>query len=79
MITDMENTTYHYWDYFTATRRQCRCRIIEYGQRTLLIKLLDFGPKGKPPGTVMRVHKKSVDWKKVIDCTELSWHQYTDI
>lgn len=79
----MENqtyeTNYHYWDYFAAKRRKCRCRVIDYGQKTVLIELLEFGPKGKPPGTRMRVHTKSIDWKKVIQHTDLSWHEYTDI
>lgn len=72
-------TFYNYWDYFRAMRRKCRCRILDQRPRTILIELLEFGPKGKPPGTRMRVHTKSVDLDNVVESPDLSWHIYTDI
>lgn len=72
-------TTYRYLDYFAGVYRKCRCRLMSQNGKTAVIQLIEFGPKNKPPGTIMRVRVKSLDWNKVIDHTQLGWHEYTDI
>ncbi len=72
-------TTYRYLDYFAGVYRKCRCQMIGQNGKTAVIRLIDYGPKGKPPRTILRVHVKSLDLKRILDSTELSWHQYTDI
>ena len=70
--------TYRYTDYYTGVSHTCRCTIIEYGVNTVRIRLDEFGPKGRPPGTVMRVRRSSVRCPRLVDESKLSWHDYTD-
>lgn len=72
-------TTYRWLDYHAGVWRSARCEIVSESPRTMTIRLLGFGPKGRPPGTLMRVHIKSLDLERVVDTTELSWHAWTDI
>lgn len=80
-------TTYRYLDYFAGVYRTVRCQLLEHNDRTAKIKLLGFGPKGRQPGSLMRVHIKSLDWKKVLATTDLktpetsvpAWHAWTDV
>ena len=73
---------YRYQDYFTKQRHQVRCLVEDRTGKSVLIKLLEFGPNGRPPGTRMRVRRKSVEMEqpeeRVVQ-TDLSWHEYTDI
>ena len=85
----MESQTshYRYLDYFSKTWRKVRCQIVQVHDRTVTIRLLAFGPNGRQPGSLMRVHKKSIDWKKVLATTDLktpetsvpAWHAWTDV
>lgn len=55
-------TEYHYFDFFTKQYCTIDCEIKSIGDKTAVIKLLTFGPRGATPGTVMRVHKKSLTY-----------------
>lgn len=76
---EAQKTRYRYLDYFAGVWRTVKCQLLRQNGRTATIKLLEFGPKGRPPGSEMRVHIKSLDWKMVVDTTDLSWHAWTDI
>lgn len=74
--------TYTYQDYWTKQRHTVRCEVIDRGSATVFIRLREYGPQGRPPGTTMRVRKKSVKlpgettaMQKELD---LSWHDWTD-
>ena len=70
--------SYRYKDYFTGIVKMCRCTIVGYGRTTVKIRLDEFGPKGKPPGTTMWVQRKSVRRPRSVDESKLSWHDWTD-
>ena len=72
--------TYRYQDYWTKQRYSCRCLVEDRTGKSVLIRLLEFGPNGRPPGTRMRVRRKSLDLpeEKPVQ-TELNWHDWTDI
>lgn len=53
-------TEYHYFDFFAKQHCTTDCEVISVKEKTAIIKLLSFGPHGATPGTVMRVHKKSL-------------------
>lgn len=71
---------YKYMDYWTKQRHRCRCTVLDRSGKRVLIRLLEYGPQGKPPGTQMRVDRSHLDLKeeKAVQ-TELSWHDWTDI
>ena len=76
---DTQTTTYRYLDYYAQAWRTVRCQLLSHNGKTANIRLLAFGPKGRPPGSEMRVHLKSLDWKQIVETTDLSWHAWTDI
>ena len=76
---DSQITTYRYLDYFAGVWRTVRCQLVKQTDKTAIIKLLGFGPKGRPPGSLMRVLIKELDWKQIIRNTDLSWHAWTDV
>lgn len=73
---------YKWTEYFTKKRCQCRCEVLDRGRTgtTATIKLLEYGPGGRPPGTRMNVKLKSVGLKpeRQVTQTELDWHRWTD-
>lgn len=61
------NTTYSYLDFLNFKEfgarnyRSVRCTVVKEYPLTCDICLLEFGPNGKSPGTIMRkVHKKNL-------------------
>ena len=52
--------TYRWTDYFSRQRHECRCELLARKTTTATIKLLGYGPNGRPPGSVMNVQLKSV-------------------
>lgn len=72
--------TYKWTDYFTRQRLSCRCELLSRTQTTATIKLLGHGPRGRVPGSVMRVKLESVGIKRINPVQmDLDWHTYTDI
>ena len=71
-------TVYRYTDWFTGQVKSCRCTVIGESAATVTIRLDEFGPKGRPPGTVMRVRRKSVRYPRTVGEASLSWHEWTD-
>lgn len=51
---------YRWFDYFSKRYRLTRCEVVESNGRTALIRILEFGRNGAPPGTTLRVHTKSL-------------------
>lgn len=71
--------TYNYQDYFTKQRHSVRCELLGRNNTTATIRLLGYGPKGRPPGTTMRVKLKSVGIRPEPRLqNELNWHDWTD-
>lgn len=71
---------YRYMDYWTKQRHSCRVTVLDRTGATALIRLNEFGPKGRPPGTTMRVRRKSLDIQEEKPVqTELNCHAWTDI
>jgi hypothetical protein len=82
----METSVYYYLDWYTKQRRSARCEILSRTDKTAVIRLLEYGPKGKPPKTKMRVYLSSLDLPKPQEPKQepkhdqdLSWHDWTDI
>lgn len=72
--------TYKWTDYFTRQRLSCHCELLSRTQTTATIKLLGYGPRGRVPGSVMRVKLESVGIKRIKPVQmDLDWHIYTDI
>ena len=72
--------TYKWTDYFTRQRHSCRCELLSRTQTTATIKLLGYGPRGRVPGSVMRVKLESVGIRRIKPVQmDLDWHNYTDI
>lgn len=74
-------STYRWMDWFTKQRLHCRCEVLNRTRTTATIKLREYGPRGRVPGTVMNVKITSVDcFKKEAKPvqTELNWHDWTD-
>lgn len=71
--------TYRYQDFWSKQRHSCRCDVLDRTGKSVLIRLLEYGPQGRPPGTKMRVQRKSLDIPedKAVQ-TELNWHEWTD-
>lgn len=53
-------TEYKYLNFYKGSYDRCRCEIKQLFPKTVLIKLLECGPYGARPGTLLRVHKKSL-------------------
>lgn len=70
--------TYRFLDYFSGHRYAIRCEVLDKGTRTTTIKLKEFGPNGRGPGSVMRVHNKSLSIETPKYEPDLSWHKWTD-
>lgn len=71
---------YRFLDFYANTWRTCRCYVMSHTDKTAIIKLVEFGPRGKTPGTIMRVSLKSlVGFETNRTEPDLSWHDYTDI
>lgn len=71
--------TYRWTEYFTRQRLSCKCELINRSRNTVTIRLKGYGPKGRPPGTVMNVKHESVGLRKEKPIqTELDWHDWTD-
>jgi hypothetical protein len=56
----METGYYHWLDYFTKTMHSTKCEVLERGEKTTRIRLLECSKNGALPGTEMRVSNKSV-------------------
>lgn len=72
--------TYTYLDFFNGEIRHAKCEVISKTRKTALIRLTEFGPKGRPPGSEMRVRLSSLGI--VPDPPEgfdPDWRTYTDI
>ena len=55
------NGIYVWLDYHSNVRRKSKCEILRSRNKTVEIKLLEFGPHGTVPGTILKkVHKKNV-------------------
>ena len=55
-------TTYTYLDYFTHTWQTRKVEVIKEREKTADIKMLEFGPRNCPPGTILKgVHKKNLE------------------
>lgn len=65
-------------DYYSGIWRKSRVEVLEQNDRTAKIRLLEFGPRGKEPGAVMRVQLKSLESFQQVRLTDTSWHRYTD-
>lgn len=71
--------TYRYTDYWTKQRHSCCCELLSRTNTTATIRLKEYGPKGRPPGSVMRVKLASVGIRKEPPIRmDLDWHDYTD-
>lgn len=73
--------TYKWMDYWTKQRHQCRCELLSRTNTTATIKLIEYGPNNRPPGSVMRVKLASVGIRKEVPVKmnlNLDWHEYTD-
>lgn len=66
--------TYHYMDFFTGSRHSVECEVVSMTDKTAVIRLKGFGPKGRRPGTIMRVHLKSLS--NIEKCHDTSWRIY---
>ena len=77
-----EIATYRWFDFYKNTWVRTKCRIISKTNKTAKIKLIDFGPKGAGPGTILqRVHLSSLsgfDKKTQQKEPDLSWRKSTD-
>lgn len=76
-------STYKWTDYFTKQRHSCRCEVIGRGRTgtTATIRLKGYGPKGRPPGTLMNVKLSSIGMKPERQTYQVEipdWHQWTD-
>lgn len=71
---------YKWQDYFTRQQHKCRCEVIDRTATRVTIRLKGYGPKGKPPGTLMKVKPESVGIRKETQHAQLdlSWHEWTD-
>ena len=59
----------------TLERCTCQCEILSQGEKTIEIRLLAPNVNGHRYGDVIRVHAKSVSWKRnEIDCTNEWWN-----
>lgn len=59
-------TTYTYLDYFTHTWQTRKVEVIKEREKTADIKMLEFGPRNCPPGTILKgVHKKNLECFKI--------------
>ena len=47
-------------DYFTEIWHSSKCEVLERGEKTTKIKLLECARGGALPGTILRVRNKSV-------------------
>ena len=57
----MGHTAYYNWmDYFTEIWHSSKCEVLERGEKTTKIKLLECARGGALPGTILRVRNKSV-------------------
>lgn len=60
-------TTYTYLDYFTHTWQTRKVEVIKETEKTADIKMLEFGPRGCPPGSILKgVHKKNLECYKEV-------------
>lgn len=75
-----QTVQYRYLDFYSNTWRICRCYVVSHTDKTAVIKLVEFGPRGRTPGSTMRVMIKSlIGFKQMSTEPDLSWHKYTDI
>lgn len=60
-------TKYTYLDYFSGTWETRKVEVIKETEKTADIKMLEFGPRGCAPGTVLKgVHKKNLECFKIV-------------
>lgn len=74
---------YKWVDNYSRQVRSCICEVLGFGNtgKTVTIVLKGFGPKGRPPGTQMRVKPESVGIKRVQEPSvheTPDWHRWTD-
>lgn len=74
----MENVYYRWREAYAPVWHKTRCEVLSDNGKTAQIKLLEFGKNGARPGTVMRVHLKSlVGYRKEVPYVEPKWHEYS--
>jgi hypothetical protein len=67
---------YHWMDFYTKIWHSSKCEVLEEGNRTYRIKLLECARGGARPGTSLTVQKKSVTMNKA-NAENDSWKIYS--
>lgn len=55
-----QKVKYRWREAYADIWHETRCEVLSFNDKTAQIKLLEFGKNGKRPGTIMRVHLKSL-------------------
>lgn len=69
---------YRFLDYFNQEWKEIKALVLQESEKTTLIAILEYGPRGKQPGETMRVHNKNIIWPKPEPGIP-EWHAHTDI
>ena len=76
--TDITKAEYRWRESFSDIYHRTECEVLDHNAKTAKIKLLGFGKNGARPGTVLRVHLKSlVGFRPYGNAVNDSWKGYT--